>query len=569
MAMTFNEVLASNARILNAKASRISMQAVIVAIVAVVVATLLVSFTESHAITLSGIIESQRSNFVLWILDALPFIFGYIGQYASYAMSQEASLMVLEQTEELRQYAGRMEKQAVFSATHDPLTELPNRALFYDRLERALRADHGQRNTLAVMQLSVDNLKEIQDTLGPANTDLLVKQLATRLASWADSEDSVAHIDSHSFAILLGGCGDRSVAETSARNLIKAIEPHFIVHAFKLTLHPSIGIVMAPEHGDDADTLLQRAGVAAFFAGKSISGYSVYSPTMDEHSPRRLTLMGELKRALERGELQLYYQPKIDLASSSVIGVEALVRWPHMEHGFIPPEEFIGLAERTRMIRPLSQWVLERAFQTCANWHQAGRALIVSINLSTKDLHDPELPDQIAGIAAKTGLQPEWIVFEITEGSIMMDPLRVLAIVERLRGMGFQLSIDDFGTGYSSLSYLKKLPVSELKIDKSFVMDMLASESDAVIVRATVDLAHNLGLKVTAEGIENPEALEMLKQFGCDIGQGFLFARPMPKAELEAWLSAWPQASTGRWPAAFPDLAQQRTIMAVAASQPD
>ncbi|MDD5365575.1 MAG: bifunctional diguanylate cyclase/phosphodiesterase [Gallionellaceae bacterium] len=559
MAISFNEVLASNARILNAKASKVSMQAVIVAVVAVVAATLLVSFTESHAITLDGIMNSQRSNFVLWILDALPFIFGYIGQYASYVMSQEASLMVLEQTEELRQYANRMEKQAAFSATHDPLTELPNRALFYDRLEQAIRADYSQRGMLAVLLLSIDNLKEIQDTLGPDNTDLLVKQLATRLASWSDSEDSVAHIDSHNFAILLGGCGDRAVAETAARNLIKAIEPHFIVNAFKLTLHPSIGIVMAPEHGDDADTLLQRAGVAAYSAGKSISGYSVYSPTMDEHSPRRLTLMGELKRALERDELQLYYQPKIDLASNSVIGVEALVRWPHMEHGFIPPEEFIGLAERTRMIRPLSQWVLERAFQTCADWHQAGRALIVSVNLSTKDLHDPELPDQIAGIAAKTGLLPEWIVFEITEGSIMVDPLRVLAIVERLRGMGFQLSIDDFGTGYSSLSYLKKLPVSELKIDKSFVMDMLASESDAVIVRATVDLAHNLGLKVTAEGIENPEALEMLKRFGCDIGQGFLFAQPMPMAELEAWLSAWPLASTGARPAAFFDPALQRS----------
>jgi diguanylate cyclase (GGDEF)-like protein len=538
MGMAFNEVLASNAKILNAKASKISMQAVIVAIAAVIAATLLVSYTETDAISLDGIVRAQRENFVLWILDALPFIFGYIGQYASYAMSQEASLMVLEQTEELRQHASRMEKQAVFSATHDPLTELPNRALFYDRLERGIHSAHAQHSLLAVLLLSIDNLKEIQDTLGATNTDLVVKQLATRLAGWSDSEDSVARIDSHNFAILLGECGDRAGAETAARNLIKAIEPHFIVNALRLTLHPSIGIAMFPEHGDDADTLLQRAGVAEFIAGKSVSGFSVYSPSMDEHSPRRLTLMGELKRALERDELQLYYQPKIDLAQNSVIGVEALVRWQHLEHGFISPEEFIGLAERTRMIRPLSQWVLQRAFLTCAGWHQAGLALTVSINLSAKDLHDPELPDLIAGIAAKTGVQPEWIVFEITESSIMTDPIRVLVIVERLRSMGFQLSIDDFGTGYSSLAYLKKLPVSELKIDQSFVMDMLASENDVVIVRATIDLAHNLGLKVTAEGVENAEALEMLKRFGCDIGQGYFFSRPMPIDELEKWLSA-------------------------------
>jgi len=294
---------------------------------------------------------------------------------------------------------------------------------------------------------------------------------------------------------------------------------------------------MFPEHGEDADTLLQRAGVAQFFAAKSVSGFSVYSPNMDEHSPRRLTLMGELKRALERDELQLYYQPKVDLRHNIVIGVEALVRWRHQEHGFVQPEEFISLAERTRMIRPLSQWVLERAFITCAGWHDAGRTLAVSINLSAKDLHDPELPDLIAGIAAKTGVKPEWIMFEITESSIMEDPLRVLAIVERLRGMGFRLSIDDFGTGYSSLAYLKKLPVSELKIDKSFVMDMLASDNDAVIVRATIDLAHNLGLKVTAEGVETPEALEMVKRFGCDIAQGYYFSQALPRADFETWLA--------------------------------
>lgn len=543
MAISVNEVLNRNVDILKTRASKAAMQGVIISAIAVIVATLAVSYADSKAITLDGIVHAQRDNFVLWILDAMPFVFGYIGQYASYVMTHEASLLVMEQTEELRQRAGQLEKQATFAATHDPLTELPNRALFYDRLEMAFSAANASNTALAVLLLSIDNLKEIQDTLGPANADLILKQLATRLAGWSNSRDSVARVDSHSFAILLGKGTDETHSVTAARHLLKALEPHFVINHLKLTLQPSIGIVLFPEHGDDADTLLQRAGVAVFVAGKSVSGYAIYSPSLDEHSPRRLTLMGELKRALERGELLLHYQPKIDMASGAAIGVEALVRWQHPQHGAIPPDEFIGLAERTRMIRPLTQWVIERAFLDCADWHQQGVQLTVSINLSAKDLHDPELPDLIAGMAARRGIQPDWIVFEITESSIMTDPARVLIILERLKGMGFTLSIDDFGTGYSSLAYLRKLPVSELKIDKSFVMDMLASENDAVIVRATVELAHNLGLKVTAEGVESAEALATLQGFGCDIAQGFFCSKPIPAAQLKDWLASRAQGA--------------------------
>lgn len=537
MDLTSKTAFTKNARLLQSRASKSAIQAVAVAVVAMIAATLLVCTVDNRMITLEGVAHAQRTNMVLWILDILPFVFGYIGQYASHVMAQDASLMVLEQTEELRLHANQLEKKAAFASTHDSLTELPNRALFYDRLERTIRDKDANGNPLAVLLLAIENLKEIQDTLGATSTDLAIKQLATRLESWSNSKDSVARIDTYNFAILLAKCEDRTVAETAARNLIKAIEPHFVVNSLKLTLHPSIGISLFPEHGEDADTLLQRAGIAEFIARKSVVGFNTYSPSMDEHSPRRLTLAGELKRALELNKLQLVYQPKIDLVNNSVLGVEALIRWKHADHGFIPPDEFIGLAERTRIIRQLTQWILERAFRTCADWYQRGLALIVSINLSAKDLHDPELPDLIAGLAAKAGVRPEWIMFEITESSIMEDPARALIIVERLRSMGFQFSIDDFGTGYSSLAYLKRLPVSELKVDKSFVLDMLASENDAIIVSATVDLAHNLRLKVTAEGVENIETFEKLKQFGCDIGQGFFFGKPMPAADLEVWLS--------------------------------
>ena len=539
MSTSFKDTFSRNTGILKAKASKASMHGVLVAAGAVVIATLLVAYSDARIISLDGIVAAQRTNLVLWILDALPFIFAYIGQYGSYMLANEASLMVMEQTEELRQHAGKLEAEAAFSATHDALTGLPNRALFYDRVERALRDPRQQPAGAAVLLLVIENLKEIQGTLGLESSDILLKQYAARLTSWSSAEDSVARIDANSFAILMCETGDRTKIEASVHKLIKALEPHFAVNMLKLTLQSSVGIVIFPEHGDDPDTLLQRAGVAGYFASKSVSGYNFYTSSMDEKSPRRLTLVSELKRALERNELELYFQPKVQISDRSVPGVEALVRWKHELYGFIPPEEFIDLAERTRTIRPLTDWVLENAFQACASWHQIGMPLTVSINLSSKDLHDPELPDHIAGVAAKTGISPEWVIFEITETSIMSDPARVLVIVERLRSMGYQFSIDDFGTGYSSLAYLKRLPVSELKIDKSFVSDMLANENDAIIVRATVDLAHNLGLKVTAEGIEDQEALAILTRMGCDLAQGYIFSKPLPRVELDHWLADW------------------------------
>ena len=327
-----------------------------------------------------------------------------------------------------------------------------------------------------------------------------------------------------------------------------------MVDRLKLSAHTTVGFVLFPDHGEDADTLVQRAGVALYVAAKTHNGYALYSAALDEHSPRRLTLMGELRQALERDQLELHYQPKVEVAGGQVIGAEALVRWRHPRHGFIQPDEFIGLAERTRMIKPLTLWVMKRAFQDCVFWRGQGLALKISVNLSAQDLHDPELPDLVAGVVAATGIQPEWVIFEITESGIMQDPDRVLNVVERVHGLGFTLSIDDFGTGYSSLAYLKKLPVSELKIDKSFVMDMLGSENDAVIVRATVDLAHNLGLKITAEGVESAQILDVLRGMGCDIAQGYHISRPLSAQAFAEWLqsSDWPpcQAGAGAMPQA-------------------
>jgi diguanylate cyclase (GGDEF)-like protein len=497
----------------------------------------LASYGQHDSISFESLIDVQSSNVALWILDLLPLIFAYVGQYSSYMIANEASLMVIEETKELRSFASEMQLKANLAATHDHLTGLPNQALFYDRIERAFRESSEERNaSFAIMLLNIENLKEIQDTLGPTSTDLIIKQLATRLESWATKTHSIARIDSGNFAFLLSDC-DKDKAESLAKKLIKAIEPNFIINALKLTLHPSIGLSVYPNDGDDADMLLQRAGIAVVFANKSPSGYSLYTSSMDEHSPKRLTMMGELKKAIDRRELLLYFQPKLNIKHTKLVGVEALVRWKHRDHGFIPPDEFIGIAERSRLIIELTAWVIEEAFSACADFHKLGHDIKMSINLSMKDLLNPELPDLVAGLTAKIGIDPSWVIFEMTEGSIMTDPTRAMIIVERLKSMGFDFSIDDFGTGYSSMAYLKRLPVSELKIDKSFVLDMMSNESDAIIVQATIGLAHNLGLTVTAEGVEDAQSLALLDKMGCDIAQGYYFSKPLPKAELVEWIN--------------------------------
>jgi diguanylate cyclase (GGDEF)-like protein len=542
MGLLSNELMRQNVGILRASASKASIQGVLIAAATIVMATFAVCFMNERAITLEGLVRAQSGNLALWILDFMPFVFAYWGQYSSSVMAYEAGALLMDQTEELRSRANQMEKQATYAATHDTVTELPNRALFYDRLERAISAANSEQGRLAVLLLQVENHKEIRDTLGLNSADAILKQVATRLESVIRTQDSAARLDGPTFALLLRNTADINDTESLARRLQKAMEPPFMVDRLKLSAHTSVGVVLFPDHGEDADTLVQRAGVALYVAAKAHNGYALYSPLLDEHSPRRLTLMGELRQALERDQLELRYQPKVEVVSGRVIGAEALVRWRHPRHGFIQPEEFIGLAERTRMIKPLTLWVMKRAFEDCVRWYEQGLALKVSVNLSAQDLHDPELPDLIAGVVAASGIQPEWVIFEITESGIMQDPDRVLNVVERVHGLGFTLSIDDFGTGYSSLAYLKKLPVSELKIDKSFVVDMLDSENDAVIVRATIDLAHNLGLKITAEGVESAEILATLRGMGCDIAQGFHISRPQSAQAFSDWLQAsnWP-----------------------------
>jgi diguanylate cyclase (GGDEF)-like protein len=413
---------------------------------------------------------------------------------------------------------------------------LPNRILFYDRAERAIISAIDNKALLAILLIEIENFKEIYDTLGRNSSDLILKQISTRLRGVSPERHSVAKIDGNVFGILLTSLANISETERLARYIQKALEQAFLVEKLRFSVHSNIGIVNFPEHGDDIDTLVQKAGVALDIAMQSNKGYAVYDPTRDKHSPRRLTLMSELRRALEINELELFYQAKVNIGTNQLYGAETLVRWHHPVHGLISPDEFIPMAERTRMITQLSTWVLKRSFQDVSNWQQQGINLKISVNLSAKDLHDPELPDLIVGIAAATDIKPEWIMLEITESAVMHDPERVLEIINRLHSKGYQFSIDDFGTGYSSLVYLRKMPLTELKIDKSFVSDITGSENDALIVKATINLAHNLSLQVTAEGVENEETLLKLKEFGCDIAQGYYINKPMNAKAFEEWM---------------------------------
>ncbi|MEI8574109.1 bifunctional diguanylate cyclase/phosphodiesterase [Methylomonas sp. LW13] len=531
-------ILNENVRVLKSEVSKTTYQGVAIALASILSALLALSYYYVGEISLNGIIKAQTENYGLWMLEALPFIFGFWGQYSSSVIAYQAGAMILDQTQELRSRAESLEKQVSYSTTHDSVTDLPNRVLFYDRVEQAMLAAGNQNKMLSILLVEVANFKEVYDTLGRNSSDLILKQIATRLQSVVLGTDSVARIDGNIFSVLLSAVDNETAGLTLAKNIQAALDPAFKVERLSLVIHSNIGIVNFPEHGDDVDTLVQKAGVALFVAGQSHEGYTTYAPSYDDHSPRRLTLMSELRQAIEKEQLHVYYQPKVSVQTGQVYGAEALVRWQHPKHGFIAPDEFIPMAERTRVIKHLTAWMLKQSFKHCAEWRKRGWELIISVNLSAKDLHDPELPDVMAGVAAAANIKPGWMMLEITESSIMTDPERAMEVIQRLNEMGYKLSIDDFGTGYSSLAYLKRMPLTELKIDKSFVVDLLHSENDAVIVKATINLAHNLGLQVTAEGVETQEIIEKLSTYRCDLAQGYLFSKPMPFEAFGAWVEA-------------------------------
>jgi diguanylate cyclase (GGDEF)-like protein/PAS domain S-box-containing protein len=440
------------------------------------------------------------------------------------------------------------EEALAHQALHDSLTGLPNRNLLHDRLDQAILSARREGKPLAVLLIDLDRFKEVNDTFGHHYGDLLLKQVGTRLRSSLRETDTVARLGGDEFAVLLPNCAYISGAKLAATKLLTALEEPFVVEGQVLHLSGSMGVILYPDHGEDVQTVMRRADVAMYTAKRDSEGFCIYASEQDQHSAARLTLNSQLRQAIDGNELLMYYQPKISLRTEALVDVEALVRWQHPERGLLTADHFVPLAEQTGIIKPLSQWVLKAVLEQCQTWRAQGLDIGVAVNMSMRNLHDPQLPELIADLLRCWDVTPAMLRLEITETALMTNPARTMDVVTRLSDMGLHLSIDDFGTGYSSLAYLKRLPVREIKIDKSFVRDMASNENDAVIVRSTIDLGHNLGLAVVAEGVESQDAWDQLVKLGCDMAQGYHMGLPMDPAQLASWIgeSRWGLKSAGQ-----------------------
>ncbi len=423
-------------------------------------------------------------------------------------------------------------------ATIDDLTGLTNRAHFHARLEARVAAAQLDAEPFVVMLIDLDRFKEVNDTLGHHHGDMLLRDLGARLAAHAGPTDLVARLGGDEFAVLPGvRTTSAALIERIAARLVACVQQPFELDEISLDVGASIGIARYPVDGLSANVLLRLADVAMYGAKAAQSGYELYAPENDHHSIRRMSLLTGVRRALGEGEIVVHYQPKVHVAGSRLWGAEALVRWQHPEFGLLPPAAFVTAVEQTGLIAPLTRYVLESSIGQCAKWRESGSDLSVAVNLSTRNLLDRDLPQAIERMLSANDLPASALELEITESMIMSDPDRAIAILERLSELGIRLSVDDFGTGYSSLANLKRLPIDELKIDRSFVTTMLRDESDLIIVRSTINLAHDLGLTVTAEGVEDVFTLERLALFGCDLAQGFEIGRPMPPVAFDRWLA--------------------------------
>ena len=439
----------------------------------------------------------------------------------------------------------RQARQLETQAMYDLLTGLPNRSLLHDRLQRQIGLSKREHGSFGVVLMDLDRFKEVNDTLGHAVGDEVLREVGHRLKEAIRAEDTVARLGGDEYVLLIHSLESEDAALIASK-IFAALDKPFHWQNQSIDLGASLGLSFYPSQCDDAGGLLRCADIAMYVAKRSGQGYAVYSPDQEHTSRDDLSLKSELREAIHSDQLSLYYQPQIDHRSQRVSGLEALVRWNHPSRGLLAPDQFIPLAEDAGLIAPLTRWVLKTALAQLVTLQNEGYDLTMAVNLSARNLHDMELPASIFALLAESGVAPPDLILEITETAVMTNPSDGLTILTQLDSMGVTLAIDDFGTGYSSLAYLKRLPVDELKIDRSFVTDMEENDNDAVIVRSTIDLAHNLGLRVTAEGVETQGAWDLLEILGCDNSQGYFMGKPMPAEKLEAWLqaSAWSAVGT-------------------------
>jgi diguanylate cyclase (GGDEF)-like protein len=428
-------------------------------------------------------------------------------------------------------------RQHEHAALHDALTGLPNRTYFTAHLADALDAGRRRGQPVAVMLLDLDRFKEVNDTLGHHFGDELLQHVAARVTEVLREDDTVARLAGDEFAVLLPDT-DAAAAADIADRILRRLHRSFALREVTVDVEASIGVAIGPLHGDTVEALMRCADVAMYTAKDAKNGAVMYEPATASQQPNRLLLLGDLRRALESpGELALHYQPKVSLPYGELCGVEALVRWMHPTRGMVSPADFIPVAENTGLVNLLTTHVLRQAIAQSAAWLTAGLRVPVAVNLSARCLVDPTLLERVEELLDEHGLPPELLRLEVTESAVMANPALAQQTLAGLSALGVRLSIDDYGTGYSSMAYLKRLPVDELKVDRSFVSHMTDPHNDdAILVRSAIDLGHNLGLTVVAEGVESPDHVAALRELGCDVAQGYHFARPMTPAQLLTWI---------------------------------
>ena len=434
---------------------------------------------------------------------------------------------VHERTQELQILNSKIAHEAM----HDPLTSLPNRVLVTEQLMQTISSAKRHNDTFAIFIMDLNNFKEVNDTLGHPEGDRLLIDVAQRLSKTVRDSDTVGRLGGDEFAMVLPNINEQDAVKV-AYKIIDELLPSFSLGNHSIKVGASIGIALYPQHGTDHTSLIRTADIAMYEAKKEKCNISVYHPEQDKYSTLRLSLMDHLHKAIETGQLQLYYQPKISLNDNKVKSVEALIRWFHPELGLVYPDQFIPIAENSGLINELSNWILEQAFLQWRIWQDQGINLQIAVNLSARNLSNPELPKYISNLCDCYKMDSNGIKAEITESAIMFNPEQVIEIMSYPEMQKIQFSIDDFGTGYSSLNYLKRLPVVEVKIDKAFIFEMLSNENDACIVKSVIDLVHNLNYSVVAEGVENIETLKELKRLGCDEAQGYYFSKPIPPEQM-------------------------------------
>ena len=495
-----------------------------------------------HAAALADLAELRRREAFNSRATPAAFVIGFI--------------LVVLFSSVLRRTRAQLDKQrtkAVHDALHDALTGLPNRTLLADRFEQALRAGTRTSSTTALLLIDLDRFKEVNDTLGHHVGDQLLAQIGPRLAGALRAADTVARLGGDEFAVLLPEVDGLTGALDVATRLREALAEAFNIEDVELDVDASIGVVISGAHGNDAQTLLKRADIAMYIAKQQKRGVVVYDPENDDHSPERLSLLGQLRRGIERSELFLQYQPKLDLKTMEVVGVEALVRWQHPDRGIVPPNDFIPLAEHTGLIGPLTMSVLNMALAQVKLWADSGHHIPVAVNISARNLSDDTFADKLKGLLVQHAVASGLLEVEVTESAVMLEPEKAARILNELHAIGVRVAIDDFGAGYTCLAQLKNLPISELKIDKSFILAMQSNADDAMIVKSMIDLGHSLNMKVVAEGIETASAMDTLAGLQCDIGQGYHLCRPVLSGALMQWygqravgpMQPTTQASTG------------------------